>query len=142
MGEEGTVGTEQIWTPVGMTLSSNSAPAAATYPALLHSDLALSRVIRLQREQQPSQQQQQKPTLHLTLHTALTHTHKNPVNPLPGTASACFYWKTCSRLKVQMWHLPCKLQPTYLSQPGNSHPRSTAPWNRGRVPGHAGAAEK
>lgn len=49
MGEEGTVGTEQIWTPVGMTLSSNSAPAAATYPALLHSDLALSRVIRLQR---------------------------------------------------------------------------------------------
>jgi len=49
VGEEGTVGTEQIWTPVGMTLSSNSAPAAATYPALLHSDLALSRVICLQR---------------------------------------------------------------------------------------------
>lgn len=37
------------------------------------------------------------------LYAAFSPTCTKPVNPLPGTA--CFYWKTCSHLEVQVWHL-------------------------------------
>lgn len=49
VGERDVAETEQIWTPGGVTLSSDSACAAATHPAPLHSDLALSLVSCLQR---------------------------------------------------------------------------------------------